>query len=216
MAVPYMKQTIELSSWVRKAQFEFFNAFEEPFFGITADVECDAAYKLCKREGHSFYLFYLHKILLAANQIQEFKYRIEGDCVVLWNHIRIGATVDRADGTFGFAHFEFHHHFTDFAVAAQAEIERVRCRTDLQASDGNDDIIHFSAVPWVSFTSLSHARHFKRADSCPKVATGKLHQQQGKTVMPVSVHGHHALMDGAHVGRFFQVLEALLGTEDAC
>lgn len=208
-----MKQQVDISSWVRKAQFEFFREFEEPFFGIVADIECGAAYKLCKQKGYSFYLFYLHKILLAANQIQEFRYRIEESDVVLWNQIRIGATVDRVDGTFGFAHFEFHQQFDDFVGAAKREIERVRGRTDLEPSDGNDDIIHFSAVPWVSFTSLSHARQFSRADSCPKISTGKLHQRDNKTLLPLSVHAHHALMDGAHVGRFFQVVEALLGTE---
>ena len=217
-----MKQQVDINSWVRKAQFDYFSQFEEPFFGITADVECDAAYRLCKRQGYSFYLFYLHKILLAANQIQEFRYRIEGSHpnakernVVLWSQIRIGATVDRADGTFGFAHFAFHQQFNDFAEAAQLEIERVRGRNDLEPSDGHDDIIHFSALPWVSFTSLSHARHYSRADSCPKISTGKLYQRDNKTMLPVSVHAHHALIDGVHVGRFFQVLEALLGTEQA-
>lgn len=209
-----MKQTIDIKTWIRKAQYDFFSTFEEPFFGITANIECGAAYKACKANGDSFYLYYLHKILIVVNQIEEFRYRLEGDSVVLWDKIRIGATVDRADGTFGFAHFSYHQDFHAFAKAAQAEIERVRGRNDLEPSDGNDDIIHFSALPWVAFTSLSHARNFKRQDSCPKISTGKLHETNGKIMMPVSVHGNHALMDGAHAGRFLQVLEALLGDHE--
>lgn len=208
-----MKQKVDVKRWVRRAQFDFFRPFDEPFFGITAEVECAAAYQKCKQQGYSFYLYYLHKILLAANQIQEFRYRIEGDDVVLWEQIRIGATVDRSDGTFGFAHFAYANDYTTFAELATAEIERVRGRSDLEPSDGSDDVIHFSALPWVSFTSISHARQFQRADSCPKIATGKLHESGGHMVMPVSVHGHHALMDGVHAGRFIQVLEALLGSE---
>lgn len=209
-----MKQKVDLNRWVRRAQFDFFHQFEEPFFGITAEVECGAAYQRCKAQGYSFYLYYLHKILLAANQIQEFRYRIEKGEVYLWEQIRIGGTVDRADGTFGFAHFAYANDYETFAKLATVEIERIRGRHDLEPSDGTDDVVHFSALPWVSFTSLSHARQFKRADSCPKISTGKLHESNGRTVMPVSVHGHHALMDGVHVGRFFQVLEALLGSED--
>ncbi|RAJ98327.1 CatA-like O-acetyltransferase [Aliidiomarina maris] len=212
-----MKHIIDTNRWPRRAQYEFFSEFEEPFFGLSADVECGAAYSLCKAKGYSFYLYYLHKILLAANQIEEFRYRIEDQQVVLWDSIRIGGTVDRADGTFGFAHYSFAQDFEQFAQLAKAEMARVRGRSDLEHSDGQDDIIHFSAIPWVSFTSLSHARHFKRADSCPKISTGKLREvMTGKglaTVMPVSVHGHHALMDGMHVGRFFELLEALLGSE---
>lgn len=208
-----MKQQIDMKRWPRRAQFEFFSQFEEPFFGVTADVECTPAYTLCKARGYSFYLYYLHKILLATNQIEEFRYRIEGGQVMLWSAVRIGATVDRPDGTFGFAHFAFEKDFAMFSEKALKEIERVRSRKDLQPSDGCDDVLHFSALPWVSFTSLSHARHFKRADSCPKIATGKLKESNQKMVMPVSVHGHHALMDGVHVGRFFQILEALMGSE---
>lgn len=208
-----MKQSVDLNRWARRAQYDFFHQFDEPFFGITAEVECGAAYQRCKQQGHSFYLFYLHKILLAVNQIQEFRYRIEGDGVVLWDRIRIGATVDRADGTFGFAHFDYANDFASFAQGASAEIERVQGRHDLEPSDGKDNVVHFSALPWVSFTSLSHARRFQRQDSCPKIATGKLHETNGRMVMPVSVHGHHALMDGVHAGRFFQVLEALLGSD---
>jgi chloramphenicol O-acetyltransferase type A len=30
-------------------------------------------------------------------------------------------------------------------------------------------VIHFSAIPWLDFTSLSHARSYTFPDSCPKI-----------------------------------------------
>ena len=34
-----MKQKIDLSTWNRKEHFEFFCTFEEPFFGITTQID---------------------------------------------------------------------------------------------------------------------------------------------------------------------------------
>jgi chloramphenicol O-acetyltransferase type A len=32
----------------------------------------------------------------------------------------------------------------------------------------------------------------------------------GKTLMPLSVQGHHAVVDGLHVGRFYDAFQKLL------
>ena len=93
-------------------------------------------------------------------------------------------------------------------AGANAEIERVRNTPGLFTREfTNDNIIHFSAIPWVSFTSLSHARSFTFPDSCPKISVGKMTEENGKMTMPISVHVHHGLMDGYHVGLFFDLLQ---------
>jgi chloramphenicol O-acetyltransferase type A len=65
-------------------------------------------------------------------------------------------------------------------------------------------VIHFSSLPWIKFTSISHARSFSFPDSCPKISFGKISEVNGVKVMPVSIHVHHALMDGIHVGQFIE------------
>jgi len=66
-----------------------------------------------------------------------------------------------------------------------------------------DDLIYYSSIPWISFTSFSHASDNKSGISIPKIVFGKYFQKGNKTLMPVSVEVHHALMDGIHVGKFF-------------
>ena len=61
---------------------------------------------------------------------------------------------------------------------------------------------------WVSFTSISHARGGGREESVPKIAFGKYREEGGRASMPVSVEVHHALMDGLHVGRYFERLQS--------
>ena len=60
------------------------------------------------------------------------------------------------------------------------------------------------------FSAVSHARSFSFADSCPKVTFGKLTASDGQKMMPVSVHVHHALMDGFHVGQYLETFQEIL------
>jgi len=78
-----------------------------------------------------------------------------------------------------------------------------------------DDLIYFTTLPWVSFTSFAHARKRGRGDSVPRIAFGKFLRESERTLLPISVEVHHALMDGLHVGRYLTRLEeALLEPEN--
>ncbi|WP_194756773.1 chloramphenicol acetyltransferase [Aliidiomarina indica] len=204
------KTKIEVVGWEREQHFAFFNAFEEPFFGLTAEVECTGLYISAKQKKQSFYLRYLHAVMTVVNAIDAFKLRIEDGDVYRYERIDVSATVLRSNHTFGFSYIPYHEHFEQFAEAAKREIERVRTSEALLPSNGTDNVVHFSAIPWVKFTSLSHARPFSRLDSCPKISVGKLFKRDGRWFLPVALHAHHALADGYHAGQFFQRLEALL------
>lgn len=201
------KEEIDLSTWARKGHYEFFRNFEEPFFGITASAECTRTYKLSRNSDHSFFLHYLHIILSAVNKLDAFCYRIENDRVYRHHRIDASSTIDRADGTFGFSRIPFDPDFESFARNAEQIIRDVRQSEGLQPADDAENVIHFSAIPWVNFTAISHARPFSRPDSSPKIAVGKMTEHNGRYSFPVAVHLHHALADGRDAGRFFELLE---------
>ena len=200
-----MKTKLDLNTWPRKEHFEFFSKFEEPFFGIVAHIDCTKAYETSKKNGVSFFLYYLHKTLSAVNAVENFRYRIENNEIFIYEKIDASATLTRDDNTFGFSLMPFSTEFETFEKTSKEEIERVRNTTGLFTRNFEaDNLIHFSAVPWVDFTSLSHARSFTFPDSCPKISIGKMMiAEDGKRTMAVSVHVHHGLMDGFHVGEFF-------------
>lgn len=206
-----MRTKLDLSTWPRQEHFEFFRKFEEPFFGIVANVDVTKAYRLAKEQNTSFFLYYLHAILAAVNETEAFRYRISGNDIYLYDVVNVSATLTRDDNTFGFSFMEYNPDFTTFLTAAKQEIERVRNTPGLFTREfSEDNMIHFSAVPWVSFTSLSHARSFTFPDSCPKISVGKMTSVDGIMTMPISVHVHHGLMDGYHVGLFFETLQQKL------
>ena len=205
-----MKQLLDLNTWNRKEHFLFFKQMEEPFFGVTVPIDCTIAYTKAKAMGMSFFTYYLHKTLIAVNNIKAFRYRIIDDNVFIFDQIDASATILREDKTFGFSLMEYSEDMAEFAEITKKEITRIQNTTGLITRDFSENLIHFSAVPWVNFTSYSHARSFTFPDSCPKISFGKMMEENGKKTMQMSVHVHHGLVDGYDVGLFISAFEELM------
>jgi chloramphenicol O-acetyltransferase type A len=205
-----MKKKLAIEDWNRKEHFNFFSKFDEPFFGFTVEVDCTKGYENAKKNDCSFFLYYLHKSLMAVNQTKSFRYRIEENEVFEYETIQASATINRPDNTFGFSYIPYHKKFDDFIVEANKEIERVRNSKTLLPATSSENVVHYSSLPWLKFTSLSHARHFAHADSIPKISFGKLFETAGRKKMPYSVHANHALVDGYDVSQHIDLFESLL------
>jgi chloramphenicol O-acetyltransferase type A len=207
-----LKTLLDIENWPRKEHFHFFRQFDEPFFGATVEVDCTKAYDTVQTLKASFFSYYLHKTLVAVNTIEPFRYRISDDQIYICDQINASATVGREDGTFGFSLIEYNSDFSVFAKNTAKEIERIQTTTGLFTRSFDDDnVIHFSAIPWLDFTSLSHARSYTFPDSCPKISFGKMKiADNGKRIMPMSVHVHHGLMDGFHLAQFVDCFQELM------
>ncbi|WP_281309447.1 chloramphenicol acetyltransferase [Flavobacterium flavigenum] len=207
-----MKNLLDLENWNRKEHFEHFSKMEEPFFGVTVEIDCTKAYQTAKNLKASFFIFYLHKTLVAVNSVENFKYRIAENQIYIHDRVDASATIGRKDGTFGFSLIEYNPDFKIFEKNAHAEIDRIQNTTGLFTRSFDDDnVIHFSAIPWLNFTSISHARSYSYPDSCPKISFGKMMTSSTeKKTMAMSVHVHHGLMDGLHVGQFADLFQEVM------
>jgi chloramphenicol O-acetyltransferase type A len=209
-----LKTLLNIANWSRDEHFHFFIKFEEPFFGVTVEIDCTKAYHKSKEMNCSFFIYYLYKTLVATNAIESFRYRIDKDQIFVYSQINGSATISREDGSFGFSLVEYNSDFDIFQKNAITEIERVKNTPGLFTRTFKDDnLIHFSTIPWINFTSLSHARNFTFPDSCPKISFGKITiAENGKRTMPMSIHVHHALMDGFHVGQFVDFFQEIMNS----
>jgi chloramphenicol O-acetyltransferase type A len=205
---------IDLNSYPRKEHFEFFRQFDEPFFGLTVEVDCGKTIHFCKDQAISFYQFYTYQILKAVNEVPELRHRLVDGEMFDMEEIHVSSTVLREDKTFGFSKILFENNFTKFAQGMKEEPKKVCDGNGLNLMLEQHDMTHYTATPWVNFTSISHARHFKLNDSIPKLAVGKAIEKEGKQMMPVSIHAHHALVDGYHVGLFYAKLEHYLNNPE--
>ncbi|MFH0735210.1 MAG: chloramphenicol acetyltransferase [bacterium] len=205
-----MKSEINIETWGRKDIFNFFKNFDEPFWGVCTNIDCTIAYKKAKEKNYSFFLYYLYMSLKAANNINEFKYRIIGEKVFLFDVVNASPVINRENGSFGFAYMDYYEDINTFMTNAKIEVQKVRSTTGLNTAISNENVIHYSAIPWINFTSISHARHFSYRDSIPKITFGKMVNDGTKKIMPVSIHVNHALVDGFHGGRYYELFQNLL------
>jgi chloramphenicol O-acetyltransferase type A len=207
------RRKIDLETWERRAAFHFFKDFTEPFHGVCVRVDCTETFQYAKEHSLSVTFALFHRCLVAAQLVENFRTRIVDGTAWLYERIHGGSAVGRPNGTIGFAYYPFHENIEKFAGDASVEAERVRNREDIeQFSDVN--YIRFSTLPWLDFTSLSHARNLSVEDSLPRITLGKITEANGRRTMPVSIHVHHALADGLHVAQFVDQLQRYLA--DPC
>lgn len=205
---------IDLKTWERGPLYELFSSFSEPFHGVCLRVDCTETFRYAKDSRISVFLSLLHRSLIAANQVENFRTRIVEDAVWKYATIHGGSAVGRANGTIGFGHYPYHPELLAFVREASLELERVKSRNDLERYPGQD-LIRFSVLPWVDFTSISHARNLGTPDSAPKITFGKITEAGGRCSMPVSIHVHHALADGLHVAQFVEQFERYLAAPES-
>lgn len=213
-----MATYLDLAGWSRRDAFDFFRGFDKPFFNVCVRLDVARLKRALADAGRPAGLglacYYL--ALRLANEQPPFRLRIEGERVRVHEVVDGSSTVLREDGeSFGFASFDYAPDFASFASAAGAAI-RVARREPTDFAPRPDDVarIYFTTLPWLHFTSFSHARIWRRPgaaeDSVPRFAFGRADADGARLWMPMSVEVHHALMDGVHVGRFVQGFEAAL------
>jgi chloramphenicol O-acetyltransferase type A len=59
-----------------------------------------------------------------------------------------------------------------------------------------------------------HPIDLNPADSVPRLAWGKFFQEDKLLKMPLSVQGHHALVDGLHIGKYYAQVQDYLHHPD--
>lgn len=201
---------IDLQNWNRKEHFHFFKEFEEPYFGATINLDVTDAYKKCiENGGVSFFLYYHYILAKTINETESMRLRISENEVCMFETIHVSSVILRPDFTFGFSFIPFKESFESFRRSAEEEIRKVKQSTGLGFNENTSrlDVVHCSTLPWLDFTSLSHARNFGERTGIPKFSFGKLTDHDGVKKMPLSIHVHHALMDGYHLGMFTEKLQ---------
>ena len=200
---------IDLETWERRHLFELFTTFSEPFHGVCLRIDCTETFRYAKKAKISVFLALVHRSLIAAHQVENFTTRIVDGAVRRYSVIHGGSAVGRPNGTIGLGHYWYQPELVGFVREATLELERVKGREDLERYP-HQDLIHYSVLPWLDFTSISHARNLGAPDSAPKITFGKITEANGRSTMPVSIHVHHALADGLHVAQFVEQFERYL------
>ena len=201
---------INLETWPRREQFRHLNTWRYPHFSMCANVDMTGFYQLVKQRDISINVAIVYVIARAANAITEFRYRIRKEEVVEHETVHPSTTILTKDDLFTFCSIDYSEDFDTFAARAAERIAYVKEHPSLEDEPGREDYLFMTTIPWVSFTSFMHPLDLDPADSVPRFAWGKFFEDGGSLKMPLSVQGHHALMDGIHMGWFYEKIQDFL------
>jgi chloramphenicol O-acetyltransferase type A len=203
-----LKRELDIHSWNRKDHYNFFRNFDNPFYNICTKLEITELYKYCKEKNTSFFLASLYLSIRAVNKIEEFRNRIENDKVFTYDRIHPSSTVLNDDNTFSFCEFDYVDSFSDFVRDGKASIKRTVKAKRLIPNAERKDVIHYTTIPWIELTGLTHARNYNTSDSIPKIVFGKYYKEGNKYFIPFCVEVHHGLVDGFHIGKLLEIFRA--------
>ena len=146
-----MKHIIDIETWERKENFNFFRHFQNPQLSITSEVECGGAKKRAKETHQSFFLHYLYAVLRAANEIPELRYRIDPEGrVVLYDKIDILSPIKiKENGKFFTIRFPYHEDFDTFHQEARKIIDSIPEDGDPYAAE-NGEVAHGDCLLYTS------------------------------------------------------------------
>ncbi|EQB89531.1 chloramphenicol O-acetyltransferase type A [Clostridium punense] len=201
---------IDIENWKRKDHYNYFKQLDYPHFSICGNLDISNFYKYIIEKELPFFISLLYTATKTANSIKEFRFRIREDKVIEHEIVSPSFTVMAQEEVFSFCTSNFTEEFKRFKNNTLNEIEKVKNNISIEDEPGRDDLLYVTSVPWVTFTSITHPIHMKPVDSIPRISWGKYFEEGGKIKLPLSVQAHHALVDGIHVGQFFNAFQEIL------
>ncbi len=201
-----MYKELDINNWNRKNHFYFFKDYDNPFYNICTNIEITELLKVTKENKLSFFLSSLFLSIKSANTVEEFRYRIKDDKVIIFDVIHPFSTVLNDENNFSFCPFNYFDKFDQFEKHGKISIKQTIANKDkLEGDPERLDVIHYTTIPWISLTSVSHARKFNTSDSIPKIVFGKYFKEFEKIMLPICIEVHHSLVDGYHVAKYLNV-----------
>ena len=188
---------IDMQNDPRRAQFEYFQGFANPYASVT--VPCDITPLKGRRP---FFLTFLYCAIQAANAIPELRRRIVDGRVVEFDNCISSHTVALPDETYCYCELDCSMPFEEYLPYAQAAVERAKAEPSMDDEDPQK-LFFVSSMPWLSFSSVSLPLP-NPTDSNPRITFGKAFEQDGKYLIPLNLTVHHALADGIHIAKFFE------------
>lgn len=209
-----MPECLDVETWSRRELFDFFINYDNPYFNVCVQVDVTRLLAFARARSIKFSLAIHYFALRCANETEPFRYRLKDGKVLVYDVVIGGTTVLLPNESFAYAYFDYQRDFETFISGMARAVEEIRSSTGPLKPTMRDDVIYHTTLPWISFTSFAHARTKGRGDSIPRIVFGKFSKDGARTMMPLSIEVHHALMDGLHVGHCLSRLEDALANPE--
>ncbi len=203
---------IDFENYPRRALFEAFKDRDVPFFSVTAPIDITHFKRFVDDHHCGFFVSLGFLISKAVNLVPELRHRIIDGELFEFEQVDPGYTVLLNDRTFSFCDSLYYEDFETFRSYANTRIRQARESPDCSTGEKHH-MFFITNLPWFSFTSITHP-YDKKYGCIPVISIGKYLEQSGKLVVPIGIQVHHGVVDGLHVGEFYEHLSAMCQAPD--
>ena len=199
---------IDERNWKRAMHCKIFRNSIEPAYCTTFELDITHFLNKVREREYSFTMAMIYAVATCANEIEEFRYRFIDGKVVLFDKINTAFTyLNEETELFKVVSVPLKGTMAEYiAAATKVAVEQKEYFT---GPLGND-VFQFSAMPWVSYTHVSHTNSGKKDNATPLFDWGKYFERDGKIIMPFSVQVHHSFVDGLHIGKLAESVQKYL------
>jgi chloramphenicol O-acetyltransferase type A len=199
---------IDITNWNRKEHFNFFKRTDLPFYNVNNNVEITRLREFAKENSLSLNNVLMFLTIRTMNQIENFRYRLRGEKVILHTSLSVSfAHIRKGEDLFRMITVDFIDNLAQFDFQAKEAVSASNDFFDLSKLAERDDFVFISALPWFSFTGIDHTLSLNKADSIPRVSWGKFFETEGRLLLPYNIRVNHMFVDGIHIGLFFKELD---------
>ncbi|WP_437360842.1 CatA-like O-acetyltransferase [Olivibacter jilunii] len=203
---------IDLNTWPRKPYFDYFYYQLKTKYNVNHHLEITALLNSIKKRQLKFYPTFLYLITKTVNQNEAFRMAFDENGILgLWNFLVPSYTIfHKDDKTFSDLWSPYYTGFNDFYTTILHDMEQYRDIKGIRVKAGRPaNFCPISALPWLSFTSISQDTYSDSDLLAPIIRFGKYYQNMEKTLLPFSIYVHHAVADGYHTSKFINELQDL-------
>ena len=195
-------EKIDIETWDRKDHFNFFKMVPYPIYNICFDIDISRLKGYTQDKSLSFNLSMIFIVTESLNEIDNFRYRLRGNDVVLHEALTPSYT-DIAEGSelFKMVTVEMDPDLVRFVQKSKqkaAQQTKYFIPSDFM---NRDDFVFYSIIPWISFTSIDHTVNCKQGDAIPRVTFGKYYHRGNAWYLPFNIQVNHLFVDGIHLGQ---------------
>ncbi|AKB41223.1 CatA-like O-acetyltransferase [Methanosarcina mazei] len=198
-------QIIDFETWKRREYCQIYRNAVQPQYCVSFELDVTNFKKYVKENNLSFTMAFIFAVTKCANEIEEFRYRFLDGEVVLYESIDTSFTyLDKETELFKVVNVPIQNTIEKFVQLATATAENQK--EHFTGPVGND-VYQFSALPWITFTHISHTDFGNREKAQPIFDWGRYHEREGRLIMPFVVQVLHAFVDGIHIGKLADRLQ---------
>ena len=196
-----MYKIIDTEKWNRKTQYEWFNSFSNPCYGIDIELDVTRIVQYSKASHTSFFINFLYLMMCSLNSIEEMRLRIVGNEVRLYDVIHPTYTVMTKLEVFDNCKNLMYDSYPHFYQACQKEVERAKNECSIQPGYNDEEsynVYYITCLPWLTYAGMTHPIPNGNKESCsvPRICFGRFEEKNKRYIMPFNLTVSHALVDG--------------------